>query len=147
MKKKCGFTLIEVMVVVVILGILAAMLVPQLMGRPDQAKAVKARTDIIAIENALDLYKLDNGTYPTTDQGLLALIKKPSTPPIPSHWNNEGYLKHITMKNSQLLDPWGNPYQYLKPGQHGQLDIYSYGRKGQQVQYNEDELIGNWQNS
>lgn len=138
MKNARGFTLIEVMVVVVILGILAAIIVPQIMSRPDQAKVVKAQQDILSIENALDLYKLDNGFYPTTDQGLQALVKKPSTEPMPGHWKQGGYLKRLPE------DPWGNAYQYLNPGAHTEIDVFSYGADGKLGGdgYNSD--IGNW---
>lgn len=133
-----GFTLIEVMVVVVILGILAAIVVPQIMSRPDQAKVVKAQQDVLAIENSLDLFKLDNGFYPSTDQGLEALVKKPSTEPMPTHWKQGGYLKRLPE------DPWGNAYQYLNPGSHGEVDIFSYGadKKPGGEEYNAD--VGNW---
>lgn len=122
MRKNSGFTLIEVMVVVVILGILAAIIVPKIMSRPEQARVVKAKQDILAIQNALDLYKLDNGVYPTTDQGLQALVTKPTTPPVPNNWNPDGYLKDLPM------DPWGMPYQY--ENNDGQDRVYSYGPKG-----------------
>ncbi|HVE43726.1 MAG TPA: type II secretion system major pseudopilin GspG [Gammaproteobacteria bacterium] len=102
-----GFTLIEVMVVVVILGILAAIIVPQVMSRPQQARMVKVKQDFLAIESALDLYKLDNGTYPTTDQGLQALVSQPTAPPVPSNWKTGGYLQSIP------VDPWGHHYQYM----------------------------------
>ena len=101
-----GFTLIEVMVVVIILGILAAIVVPKIMSRPEQARLLKAKQDILAIQSALDLYKLDNDFYPTTAQGLQALVKQPTIPPIPAHWKTEGYLQALPQ------DPWGNAYQY-----------------------------------
>jgi general secretion pathway protein G len=123
MRRQSGFTLIEVMVVVVILGILAAIIVPKIMGRPEQARVVKAKQDILAIQNALDLYKLDNGVYPTTEQGLQALVTSPTSPEAPN-WNPDGYLKSIP------IDPWGQPYQY--ENNDGQIRIYSYGSKGQQ---------------
>ncbi len=138
MKKQQGFTLIEVMVVVVILGILAAIIVPQIMSRPDQAKVVKAQQDILAIENALDLYKLDNGFYPSTDQGLQALVKKPEIAPLPQDWKQGGYLKRLP------TDPWSHPYQYLNPGVHGTLDIFSYGANGKPSGKGIDATIGNW---
>src|SRR3990167_4988352 len=120
-KKSAGFTLIEVMVVVVILGILAAIIVPKIMSRPEQARFVKVRQDILAIQSALDLYKLDNGIYPTTDQGLLALITKPSATPIPRNWKSDGYLQELPM------DPWNEPYQYLNDDE--KIRIFSYGPK------------------
>lgn len=127
-----GFTLIEVMVVVVILGILAALIVPKIMSRPEQARIVKVKQDIMAIESALDLYKLDNGFYPSTDQGLQALVTEPSTPPTPSNWKSDGYLDSVPM------DPWGNAYQYLNDNE--KIKIYSGGPKGK----DSDTPIGNW---
>ena len=139
-KKKKGFTLIEIMVVVAILGILATLIVPKIISRPEQAKEVKAQQDILAMETALELYKLDNDTYPTTDQSLSALVEKPSTPPIPSHWKSGGYIKHLPN------DPWGQEYQYLNPGVHGEIDIFSYGPKGENADASSNDLIGNWEN-
>ena len=109
-----GFTLIEVLVVVAILGILAAIVVPQIMDRPDEAKRVAAKADVAAIVQALKLYRLDNGRYPTQEQGLRALIEKPSTDPVPNNWKDGGYLERLPN------DPWGNSYQYLNPGVHGE---------------------------
>ena len=134
-----GFTLIEVMVVVVILGILAAILVPKVMDRPDQARITKARQDIRALEAALNLYKLDNYVYPTTDQGLDALVEKPSSPE-PPNWKSGGYLE----RNTVPRDPWGNPYQYLNPGNNGEIDVYSFGRDGKPGGEGVDADIGNW---
>ena len=131
--KQQGFTLIEVMVVVVILGILAAILVPRVMDRPDQARITKARQDIRALEAALNLYRLDNYVYPTTDQGLEALIEKPSSPE-PPNWKSGGYLDRLPE------DPWKQPYQFLSPGSHGAIDIYSLGPDQQPS----DDDIGNW---
>ncbi len=121
MKKLAGFTLIEVMVVVVILGILAAIVVPKIMSRPEQARMVKAKQDIAAIQSAMDLYKLDNGYYPSTDQGLQALITKPTNEPVPQNWKSDGYLQKLP------LDPWGHAYQYLNDEE--KLKIFSYGPK------------------
>ncbi len=132
MKKSAGFTLIEVMVVVVILGILAAIIVPKIMSRPEQARIVKVKQDLLAIQSALDLYKLDNGMYPTTDQGLQALVKKPTTSPVPQNWKAEGYLQQLPN------DPWGQEYQYLNTDE--KLRIFSYGPKGKEG----DSQIGNW---
>lgn len=120
-----GFTLIEVMIVVVILGILAAIIVPRIMGRPEEAKRTKAAVDIKGVEQALNLYKLDNGVYPSTEQGLEALVNKPETKPVPSKWKEGGYLSKTP------VDPWGRPYQYLSPGEHGDFDLYSYGADGE----------------
>ncbi len=129
-----GFTLIEIMVVVVILGILAAVVVPTIMSRPEEARVVKAKQDIRALEGALSLYKLDNYTYPSTDQGLEALVKKPSGTPEPKNYRPEGYIKKLP------TDPWQEPYQYLNPGAHGDVDIYSLGPDQQPS----DDDIGNW---
>ena len=133
MEKTSGFTLIEVMVVVVILAILAAIIVPRVMGRPEQARKVRANADILAIQNALDLYQLDNGFYPSTQQGLNALVTKPTDDPVPENWEPQGYLKTLPH------DPWGKTYRYANPGQHGLIDIWSEGKNGQ-----ENEIIGNW---
>jgi general secretion pathway protein G len=130
--KSSGFTLIEVMVVVVILGILAALIVPKIMSRPEQARQVKAKQDILAVQSALDLYKLDSGMYPSTDQGLQALVTKPSSPPVPRNWKSDGYLQEVP------VDPWGEPYQYLNDDD--KLRIFSFGPKGKDG----NSQIGNW---
>ncbi len=123
-----GFTLIELMIVVVIIGILATLLIPRIMERPEEARRVKAKMDIKAIESALKLYKIDSGSYPTTDQGLIALIKKPDTPPVPMKWRDGGYLDG----NDVPKDPWGNPYYYVSPTDDGKdYEIVSYGADGQ----------------
>lgn len=134
-----GFTLIEIMVVVVILGVLAAMVAPKILSRPDQAKVTVARSDIETVAQAIELYRLDNGTYPTMDQGLMALVQKPTIAPIPKNWNPEGYLKKIP------VDPWGNPYFYLQPGNHGKYDLYSLGADGKEGGEGTDADIGNWE--
>jgi general secretion pathway protein G len=131
-RKISGFTLIEVMVVVVILGILAAIIVPKIMSRPEQARIVKVKQDILAIQSALDLYKLDNGFYPSTEQGLDALVKKPSTSPTPRNWKSDGYLSQLP------VDPWGENYQYNNDSE--KLRIWSYGAKGKEG----NSEIGNW---
>lgn len=131
-KNSRGFTLIEVMVVVVILAILAAIIVPRILKRPEQARIVAARQDILGIQNALSLYKLDNGFYPSTSQGIQALIAKPSDSPVPQNWS--GYLKKMP------IDPWGKPYQYLHPGKHGSVDIWSDGPPDSAGK----KTIGNW---
>lgn len=141
MRKSCGFTLIEVMVVVVILGILAAFVVPQIMSRPDEAKMVKAQQDVIRLESALDLYRLDNGQYPTQAQGLAALVQKPSTPPVPAHYSASAYLKRLPK------DPWGHDYQYRNPGVYGDVDVFSLGADGREGGSGVDQDIGNWQAS
>jgi general secretion pathway protein G len=120
-----GFTLIEVMVVVVILGLLAAIVVPKIMSRPDEARAVAARADISAITQALKLYKLDNSVYPTTEQGLAAMVAAPTTPPVPANWKRGGYLDRIPK------DPWGREYRYLNPGVRSEIDVFSLGADGQ----------------
>ncbi|WP_289101507.1 type II secretion system major pseudopilin GspG [uncultured Marinobacter sp.] len=119
-----GFTLIEIMVVMVILGLLVAIVAPNIMGRSDQAKVTVAETQLSNIANALDLYRLDNSHYPSTQQGLEALVSKPSGSPEPKNWNADGYLKSVPE------DPWGNPYQYVSPGTEGPYDLYSYGSDG-----------------
>lgn len=129
-----GFTLIEVMVVVVILSILAAIVVPKIMDRPEQARITKAKSDIRALEAALNLYRLDNMIYPTTDQGLDALVSAPTGAPEPKNWKSGGYLDRLP------ADPWGNAYLYLYPGSHGAMDIYSGGADAQSA----DDDIGNW---
>jgi general secretion pathway protein G len=134
--KQHGFSLIEIMVVVVILGILAALVVPKIISRPDEARVVKAKQDVLSIQNALDLYKLDNGIYPSTDQGLLALVKKPSTNPEPLHW--QIYLKTLPK------DPWGRDYLYLNPGQHSEVDVFTFGADGQAGGTDINTDIGNW---
>ncbi len=122
--KQSGFTLIEIMIVVVILGILASIVVPNIMGSPDEARIVKAKQDIRTLEGALNLYKLDNFNYPSTDQGLEALVSKPSGQPEAKNWKKKGYLKKL------LKDPWGNEYLYLNSGADGDINIFSYGSDG-----------------
>lgn len=121
-----GFTLIEIMVVMVILGLLVAIVAPNIMGRSDQAKVTIAETQISNIGNALDLYRLDNNQYPSTQQGLEALVRKPNGYPEPRNWNPDGYLKSVPD------DPWGNSYQYISPGSTGPYDLYSYGSDGRE---------------
>ncbi len=133
-----GFTLIEIMIVVAILAILAATVVPTILDRPNDARVVKAKQDIRAIEAALDLYKLDNFDYPTTDQGLEALVAPPTTPPEPKSWKASGYLKNLPK------DPWGNEYQFLSPGENGVVDIYSLGSDAQPGGESYAADIGNW---
>jgi general secretion pathway protein G len=133
-----GFTLIEVMVVVVILGILAAIVVPRVLDRPDAARVTKARQDIRTLESALNLYKLDNYVYPTTDQGIESLVQKPSTPPEPRNWKEGGYIDRLP------ADPWQQPYQYLAPGTHGAIDIYTLGADSQPGGEGPNADVGNW---
>ena len=132
-----GFTLIEIMVVVVILGILAAVIVPRLTGKPDEARAVKAQADIRQLESALEMYKLDNFYYPSTQQGLGALVSKPSGDPQPKNWR-EGYINRLPK------DPWGNAYQYLNPGIKGEVDIFSLGADQKPGGEGPDADVGNW---
>src|SRR3989338_7965962 len=134
-RKSKGFTLIEVMVVVVILAILAAIIVPRILKRPEQARVVAARQDILGIQNALSLYKLDNGFYPSTSQGIQALVSKPSGSPTPQNWAAGGYLKKLP------LDPWGKQYRYLHPGKHSSVDIWSDGPPDSS---DKNKEIGNW---
>lgn len=121
-----GFTLIEIMVVMVILGLLVAVVAPNIMGRSDQAKVTVAETQLTNITKALDLYRLDNSHYPSTQQGLEALVSRPSGTPEPKNWNPDGYMKNIPE------DPWGNEFQYVSPGMEGPYDLYSYGSDGQE---------------
>jgi general secretion pathway protein G len=132
-----GFTLIEIMVVVIIIGLLAAVVVPQFLGRVDDARVSKAKQDIQAMETALTLYKLDNFKFPTTDQGLQALVEKPVDPTI-RNWRAGGYLKRVNK------DPWGLDYQYLNPGTHGEYDIFSLGADGQGGGEGPNADVGNW---
>ncbi|WP_215818108.1 type II secretion system major pseudopilin GspG [Zooshikella harenae] len=137
--KQSGFTLIEIMVVVVILGILGALVVPKIMSRPDQAKVTVARSDIASIKTALEMYKLDNHNYPSTDQGLEALVSKPSGQPEARNWNPDGYLEKIP------VDPWGRPYQFQAPGNHGKFDLYSLGADGKKGGEGFDTDITSWE--
>lgn len=125
--KQGGFTLLEVMVVVVILGILASFVVPNLLGNKEKADQQKAITDIVALENALDMYKLDNGVYPTTDQGLDALVTRPTGSPEPRNYRNDGYIRRLPS------DPWGNDYQYLSPGDNGNIDVFTLAQMAKRV--------------
>ncbi|MFP4154695.1 MAG: type II secretion system major pseudopilin GspG [Halothiobacillaceae bacterium] len=137
-RRSDGFTLIEVMVVVVILSILAAVVVPKIMDRPDDARIAKAKQDIRALESALNMYKLDNLAYPSTDQGLEALVQRPGGTPEPRNWRSGGYVDRLPE------DPWGRPYQYLSPGEHGDFDVYSLGADGQAGGDGANADIGNW---
>ena len=133
-----GFTLIEILVVVLILGILGAFVIPQFMDQPDKARIVAAKTDIQSIASALKMYRLDNGVYPSTEQGLQALARKPETGEIPRNWKSNGYLERLQK------DPWRNDYQYLNPGLHGEIDVFSYGADGQPGGDGIKADIGNW---
>ena len=134
-----GFTLVEIMVVVVIIGILGALVVPKLLGRTGESRVVAAKTDIATLMQALKLYKLDNQRYPTTEQGLSALTTKPTSGPSANGWKEGGYVEKLPK------DPWGNSYQYLSPGLHGEVDIFSFGADGQPNGEGEDADVGYWQ--
>lgn len=134
-----GFTLIEIMVVVIIIGILAAIVAPNVIGNVDKANITKAKTEIRALESALKLYRLDNFQYPTSEQGLEALVVRPNDPNI-RNWNPRGYME----RDSLPLDPWGNPYQYLNPGNNGEIDVYSFGADGRPGGEENNADIGNW---
>lgn len=133
-----GFTLLEVMVVVVILGILAALVVPKIISRPDEARAIAARQDIASLMQALKLYRLDNQRYPTTEQGLQALVARPASAPLAPNWKAGGYVERLPK------DPWGNPYQYLNPGVRGELDVFSMAADGAVGGEGSDADIGSW---
>ncbi len=139
--KEGGFTLIELMVVIVILGILAGLIVPRIMGRPEEARRMKARVQIENIETALKLYKLDNGSYPTTEQGLQALVEPPQVGKLAKRWREGGYLE----KGKVPEDPWGYEYVYLCPGLHGDFDLISYGPDGEPGGEGKNQDINNWE--
>ena len=141
LRRDAGLTLIELMVVVVILALLAVVIVPRVIDRPDQARAARAQADIGALSSALNLYRLDNGAYPTTEQGLEALVTRPATAPVPSNWANGGYLDRVPD------DPWGRPYIYLSPGVNGPFDIVSHGADGRSGGTGADADITSWQGS
>jgi general secretion pathway protein G len=136
--KSRGFTLIEIMVVVVIMGILAALVVPRLMGRADDARIIAAKQDISTLMQALKLYKLDNQRYPTTEQGLQALVQKPTSGPAANGWKTGGYIDKLPR------DPWGGQYQYLSPGVKGEVDVFSFGADGQAGGNGNDADVGSW---
>ena len=140
-KDSRGFTLIEIMVVIIILGILAVYIGPKIMGRPEEARRTKAKVDIAALETALKLYKLDSGIYPSTEQGLQALVEKPESGVVPNKWRDGGYLD----KNKVPKDPWGNDFVYLSPGVHGDFDIISYGTDGVPGGEGQNMDINNWE--
>ncbi len=139
LKNNRGFTLIEIMVVVVILGILAAIVVPRLLERPEEARRTKAAVDIKGLEEAIGLFKLDNGFYPSTEQGLQALVTKPQTGRTPSKYHEGGYLKKLPK------DPWDNSYIYLSPGIHGDFDIIAYGADGEAGGEGQDADVNSWE--
>jgi general secretion pathway protein G len=133
-----GFTLIEILVVIVILGVLAALIVPNVLSRPDEARATVAKSDIAAIMQALKLYRLDNQRYPTSEQGLAALVSKPDLPPVPPNWKPGGYLEKLPK------DPWGRPYVYVNPGVRSEIEVMSFGADGQPGGTGADADIGSW---
>ncbi|GAB6263427.1 type II secretion system major pseudopilin GspG [Photobacterium sp. CCB-ST2H9] len=137
-RQQRGFTLLEVMVVIVILGVLASLVVPNLLGNKEKADQQKVVTDIGALEQALDMYKLDNSVYPSTDQGLAALVTAPSSTPEPRNYRTGGYIKRLPK------DPWGNDYQYVMPGENGPVDVFSLGADGQEGGEGVNTDIGNW---
>ena len=137
LRRAAGFTLIELMVVLVIIGVLAALIVPNVLDRTDDARATAARTDVHNLMQALKLYRLDNQRYPSSEQGLQALISKPTTAPLPLNWRP--YLEKLPN------DPWGRPYQYLNPGVKGEIDVMSFGADGQSGGEGKDADIGSWQ--
>jgi general secretion pathway protein G len=136
-----GFTLIEILIVIVILGILVWQIAPRIMGKPEEARRVKAQMDIATLETALKLYKLDNGRYPSSEQGLQALVEAPTVGVLPRKWREGGYLEKAKVPN----DPWGSEYVYISPGLHGDFDLMSYGADGQPGGEGDDEDINNWE--
>ncbi len=136
-----GFTLIEIMIVIVILGILAWQVVPRIMGKPEEARRLKARMDIASLETALKMYKLDNGVYPSTEQGLQALIEAPTIGQLPRKWRKGGYLE----KGRVPLDPWENEFIYLSPGLHGDFDLIAFGNDGEPGGEEDNLDINNWE--
>lgn len=137
-RRDAGFSLLELMVVVVILSILALVIVPRVIDRPDQARVARTQSDIAAISSAINLYRLDNFRYPTTEQGLQALITRPASDPVPPNWAANGYMDRLP------VDPWGQPYQYLQPGVHGDFDVFSYGADAVPGGTGPDADIGSW---
>lgn len=137
-KKNKGFTLLEVMVVLVIIGLLVAIIAPNVLDNQDKAMVQKVKADLASLEQALDLYRLDNLNYPNTGQGLEALVRKPSLAPEPKNYPLDGYIRRLPN------DPWGNPYQYKSPGEHGRIDVFSWGADGREGGEGLDADIGNW---
>lgn len=137
-QRDAGFSLLEVMVVVVILAVLALVIVPRVIDRPDQARAARAQSDVAAISSAIQLYRLDNFVYPTTEQGLNALVSPPTTEPSAPNWAQGGYIDRLP------VDPWGRAYQYLQPGVYGEFDVFSYGADGAPGGSGSDADIGSW---
>lgn len=138
---EAGFTLIELLVVLVIIGILAGYIGPKIMGHPEEAKRTKAALQIQSFETALKMYKLDNGVYPSTEQGIQALVAPPATGKLPPKWRDGGYLE----KTKVPLDPWGNPFVYLSPGLNGDFDLSSYGADGEAGGEGTAKDVNNWE--
>lgn len=138
LQKQKGFTLLEILVVVFIIGILASLIVPNIMGRPDEARIIATKNDIRTIVSALKLYRLDNGNYPATGQGLQALVAKPESGRIPRNWKSGGYIERLPK------DPWSEAYQYLNPGLHGEIDVFSFGPDREPGGEDNNADIGNW---
>ncbi len=139
--RQAGFTLLEILIVITILGILASLIAVRVMDRPGEARTLKAKMDIQTMENALKLYKLDNAAYPSTDQGLKALVEKPAVGRVPKNWREGGYLEKGVVPN----DPWGNPYYYMSPGVRLEVyDLWTYGADGEEGGEGEDADVGNW---
>lgn len=134
-----GLTLIQIMLVIAILGVLVAFILPKIMTYSSETRRDTARQDIDTMVRALKLYRSDNGRYPTQKQGLRALVEKPSTDPLPNRWKSGGYLERLPN------DPWGRPYQYLNPGIHGEIDVFSYGAAGRSGSGGDETDIGSWQ--
>jgi len=140
-KREHGFTLIELMVVIVILGVLAGLIIPRVMGRPDEARQAKAKIQMESMETALKLYKLDNGNYPTTEQGLRALVEAPTVGALPRNWRAGGYLE----KGRVPKDPWDNEFVYISPGTHSDFDLICLGKDGEPGGEGFDADINNWE--
>ncbi|RAS32916.1 MULTISPECIES: type II secretion system major pseudopilin GspG [unclassified Pseudomonas] len=133
-----GFTLMEIMVVIFIIGLLIAVVAPSVLGNQDKAMKQKVMADLATLEQALDMYRLDNLRFPSNEQGLTALVKKPTQEPLPRSWRSDGYVRRLPE------DPWGTPYQYRMPGEHGRVDVYSLGADGVPGGEGQDADLGNW---
>jgi len=134
-----GFTLMEIMVVIFIIGLLIAVVAPSVLGNQDKAMKQKVMADLATLEQALDMYRLDNLRFPSSEQGLAALVKKPAKEPLPRSWRSDGYVRRLPE------DPWGTPYQYRMPGEHGRVDVYSLGADGLPGGEGQDADLGNWE--
>ncbi|MBH3413339.1 MULTISPECIES: type II secretion system major pseudopilin GspG [Pseudomonas] len=137
-KRQRGFTLMEIMVVIFIIGLLIAVVAPSVLGNQDKAMKQKVMADLATLEQALDMYRLDNLRFPSNEQGLAALVKKPTQEPLPRSWRSDGYVRRLPE------DPWGTPYQYRMPGEHGRVDVYSLGADGVPGGEGQDADLGNW---